>query len=223
MPLSLLPVALQAAGAAVQPTTPTASDPFTAADFLMAGGWSLVIVALAAAAAIAATVTARRTVRDAAADGDEVVRTVSSFIRSGNLVGAIDFCRSQDTVAARVVSEGLQRIGRPIEDIQTAVAGAARRETVRVTGSLETVRSAALVAALAGILGSATGLIGLLRATGPAVPDGLWPALVPAAVGAAVGLLLVGLFHAVAGRAADAAAGLDTLTGDFLNMLRSPG
>lgn len=219
LPPPLLLAALQTAGAAAR-VAPDAARLWSA-GFWAAGGWSLVLVAAAAVAALAATVRALRTVRDVGADSDEVVRTVAGFIRAGNLVGAIDFCRSQDTVAARVVSEGLQRLGRPIEDIQTAVAGAARRETVRMSGALDTVRSAALAAALAGVLGTATGLIGLLRSG--AEPAALWPALVPAAVGAAVGLLLVGLFHAVAGRTADAAAGIDTVAGDFMNMLRAPG
>lgn len=203
---------------------PPPVPPLTAAGFVLAGGWSLAVVALAVVAALAAVARALRTLRDAGDDGDEVIRTVGGFIRGGNLVGAVDYCQSQDSVAGRVVSEGVQRLGRPIGDIQTAVAAAARREAARLTGALDTVRSSALVAALAGVLGTATGLASLLRAAGDAAPAGgaLWPALVPAAVGAGVGLLLVGLFHAVAGRTADAAAALDTITGDFLNLLRGP-
>ena len=202
--------------------TPVAADvPLTVAGFLAAGGWSLALVLLAAVAALVAVGRALAALRATDVDGDEIIRTVAGYISAGNLVGAVDFCQSQDSVAARVVAEGVQRLGRPIADIQTAVAAAARREAARATGALDAVRSAALVAAFAGVLGTAMGLMTLLRAAEPGVA--LWPALIPAAVGAGVGLLLVGLFHAVAGRVADAVAGLDTRTGDFLNMLRGPG
>ncbi len=195
--------------------------PLTAAGFVTAGGWSLLLVLLAAVAALVAVGRALSALRATDVDGDEILRTVAGYIRAGNLVGAVDFCQSQDSVAARVVSAGVERLGRPIGDIQTAVAAAARRESARATGALDAVRSAALVAACSGVLGTSVGLIGLLRAAAPGVA--LWPSLVPAAVGAGVGLLLVGLFHAAAGRVADAVAGLDTLTGDFLNLLRGPG
>ncbi len=196
-----------------------APEALTASRFLLAGGWSLVLILLAVAAAVVAVLQARRTIRGAG--DDELLQTVGGYIRGGNLVGAIDFCQSQDSVAGRVVAEGLGRLGRPIGDIQTAVAAAARREAVRVTGALDAVRSAALVAALAGLFGTAVGAIALLR--GGSVLAALWPAFIPAAVGAAVGVLLIGLYHAVAGRAADFAAGLDTLVGDFLALLGAPG
>lgn len=197
----------------------TAPEALTASRFLLAGGWSLVLVLLALGVAIAAVFRALRTARDAG--DDDLLQTVGDYVREGNLVGAIDFCQSQDSVAGRVVAEGLGRLGRPIGDIQTAVAAAARREAARVTGALEVVRSAALVAAFSGMLGTAVGDIALIR-DGSAF-EALWPAFVPAAVGAAVGLLLIGLYHAVAGRAADFAAGLDVLVGDFLALLGAPG
>ena len=195
-----------------------APEALTASRFLLAGGWALALVALAVIVALAAIVGALRTIRDAG--DDDLLRTVGDYVRGGNLVGAIDFCQSQDSVAGRVVAEGLQRLGRPIGDIQTVVAAAARREAARVTGALETVRSAALVAMCSGLLGTAIGDITFIR-DGSAFQE-LWPTFVPAAVGAAIGLLLIGLYHAVAGRAAEFAATLDMLVGDFLGLLGAP-
>lgn len=209
--------------AAVAPVAP-APAPFSAADFFVSGGWALVPIALALVAAVVAVVGVLRTVGDAADDADGLIRTVGDYIRAGNLIGALDFCRSQDSVASRIVSEGLQRLGRPIGDIQTAVASAARREALRVQGRLDLVRTAALLAPIFGLLGTATGVIGVLRAAGDAVPSAaaLWPPFVPSAVGAVVGVVVLGLYHAFAGRAADFAAGLDTVAGDFLSLLQSP-
>lgn len=213
-------LALQAA----RPLARTAAATPDAADFLTHGGWALVVLAAVLVAAAVAAVGALRAMDASTVDADELLRTVRDYIRAGNLVGALDFCRSQDSVAARVVSDGLGRLGRPIGDIQTAVSAAARRESARVQGRLDGLRSAAVLGPAVGLLGSATGGIQVLRAAGAALPAAaaLWPTLVPAVAGAAVGIVAVGLFHAVAGRSADAAAGLDTLAGDFVEMLRSP-
>ncbi|HEX8384801.1 MAG TPA: MotA/TolQ/ExbB proton channel family protein [Rubricoccaceae bacterium] len=202
----------------------TAPAPFSVADFFVHGGWALVPIALALVAAVAAVVGVLRTVGDVSDDADGLVRTVGDYIRSGNLIGALDFCRSQDSVSARVVSEGLQRLGRPLGDIQTAVSAAARRETARVQTRLDLVRTAAVLAPALGLLGTAAGLIGVLRAAGEAVPSAaaLWPPLVPGVVGPLVGAVALGLYHAFAGRAADFAASLDTVAGDFLALLQAP-
>ena len=211
---------LQAAG----PLSRTAAAPLDAATVLLHGGWALVVLAAVLVWALVAAVGVARAAAASAGDGDSLLATVRDYIRAGNLVGALDFCRSQDSVAARVVSDGVQRLGRPIGDIQTAVSAAARRESARVQSRLDGLRSAAVLGPAVGLLGSATGGMQVLRAAGEALPTAaaLWPTLVPAAAGAAVGIVAVALFHAVAGRSADAAAELDTLAGDFVEMLRSP-
>ena len=213
-------LALQAAG----PLARSAAATPDAAGFLANGGWALAVLAAVLVAAVVAAVGALRATDASTADADSLLRTVGDYIRAGNLVGALDFCRSQDSVAARVVSDGVQRLGRPIGDIQTAVSAAARRESARVQSRLDGLRSAAVLGPAVGLLGSATGGMQVLRAAGEALPTAaaLWPTLVPAAAGAAVGIVAVALFHAVAGRSADAAAELDTLAGDFVEMLRSP-
>ena len=205
------------------PLARAAAVPMSPEDFLAAGGWALVLVAAALIAAVAAVVGVIRHVGAAEVDGDELLRTVRDYIVAGNLVGAIDFCRSQDSVAARVVSEGVQRLGRPLGDIQTAVAAAARLETERVRGRLDVVRTMGLAALASGILGTALGLIVVLRSDAVLPPlAAMWPALVPAAAGAGVALIVLVAYHTVAGRGAEFAAGVDTLTGDFLEMLRTP-
>ena len=218
---------LQAAG----PLSRTAAAPLDAATVLLHGGWALVVLAAVLVWALVAAVGVARAAAASAGDGDSLLATVRDYIRAGNLVGALDFCRSQDSVAARVVSEGLARLGRPLGDIQTAVGAAAQREAARVRLRLDGLRSAALLGPAVGLLGTAAGGMQVLRraagpsAAGPsadALAGALWPVLVPAVAGAAVGIVAVALFHAVAGRAADAAAGLDTVAGDFVEMLRSP-
>ena len=215
---------LAAADTLVRAAAPAAAAPFGAADFLAAGGWALVPVALALVAAVVAVVGVLRAAGEAGDDGDGLLRTVGDYVRAGNLVGALDFCQSQDSAAGRVVADGLGRLGRPIGDIRAAVAGAARREALRVQGRLDVVRSAALLALVFGVFGTASGLIAVLRAAGEAVPsaEALWPPLVPSAVGAIVAVAAVGLYHAVATRAGDFVAGLDTVAGDFLSLLQSP-
>ena len=212
-------VARTAAPAVVAPAAP-----FSAAEFLARGGWALVPIALALLAALVALAGARRAIRDAGDDADGLLQTVGDYIRGGNLIGALDFCRSQDTAAARVVAEGLARLGRPLGDIQTAVASAARREGARVQDRFELVRAAALLMPVFGLLGTTSGLITVLRTAGAAAPaaSALWPPLVPTAVGAIAAVLVVAVHLASTGRAADIAAGLDTLAGDFLQMLKSP-
>jgi len=218
---SLAADSLAAADTLAQAVAPAA---FSAADFFVHGGWALVVIAGLALAAVAVAVGVSRAARDLSADSDTLLRTVGDYVRGGNLVGALDFCRSQDTPAARLVSEGLQRLGRPLEDIQAAIGASRTREMVVLQQRLGLVAACAALATAIGLLGSASGLLTVLRDAGDAVPvaSTLWPILIPSVVGPLVSVVVGALYYTLTPRAGEATATLDATAADFLALLKAP-
>mgnify|MGYP000076267171 CR=1 FL=1 len=53
---------------------------------------------------------------------------IRSFITQGKLDGAQQLCIQENVPVSRLVSKGLSRIGRPLEDINTAIENAGRLE-----------------------------------------------------------------------------------------------
>ena len=61
------------------------------------------------------------TISQAGKIDDNFINNIRAAVASNNLEGAKNLCRSTDTPVARMVEKGLQRIGKPLKDIDAAV------------------------------------------------------------------------------------------------------
>ena len=52
---------------------------------------------------------------------DNFMNNIRSNVSSGNIQAARALCQTNDTPVARMVEKGLQRIGKPLNDIDTAI------------------------------------------------------------------------------------------------------
>ena len=57
---------------------------------------------------------------------------IRSFVMQGKVEGAQQLCVQENVPVSRLVSKGLSRIGRPLEDINTAIENAGRLEVYQL-------------------------------------------------------------------------------------------
>ena len=57
---------------------------------------------------------------------------IRSFVMNGKIDGAQQLCITENVPVSRLVSKGLSRIGRPLEDINTAIENAGRLEVYQL-------------------------------------------------------------------------------------------
>ena len=57
---------------------------------------------------------------------------IRSFVMNGKLDGAQQLCVQENVPVARLISKGLSRIGRPLDDINTAIENAGRLEVYQL-------------------------------------------------------------------------------------------
>ncbi len=57
---------------------------------------------------------------------------IRSFVMNGKIDGAQQLCITENIPVSRLVSKGLSRIGRPLEDINTAIENAGRLEVYQL-------------------------------------------------------------------------------------------
>ena len=95
---------------------------------LFQGGWSMIPILLLSVIAVAIFVERLLALGRAKGDPQRLTQSVGDYVQRGDLAGAIAYCRDADTPAARIVQRGLERLGRPIDEIKEAVGrgGAAR-------------------------------------------------------------------------------------------------
>ena len=84
---------------------------------------------------------------------------IRDAISDGNIRAAIDMCRRSDTHIARMVEKGIERLGRPMADVQSAIENVANLEVSRLENGLPFLATIAGGAPMIGFLGTVTGMI----------------------------------------------------------------
>lgn len=156
-------------------------------------------------------------------------------LHDGRLDGgqALDHCERNPSPAARVALAAVRRWGRPAADLERAVALAHRVETDRLNCNVGTLRRAAALSALLGVLGTLFALGRALEsipasaatAGGPAVSAGpAWgpavaSALAPLSTGLVIATLALVAYDGVQSRVEQLAGALDRLGAETIEAI----
>lgn len=84
---------------------------------------------------------------------------IRDAISDGNIRAAIDMCRRSDTPIARMVEKGIERLGRPMADVQNAIENVANLEVSRLENGLPFLATIAGGAPMIGFLGTVLGMV----------------------------------------------------------------
>ena len=79
---------------------------------------------------------------------------IRDFILDGKIAAAVDLCRKTDTPIARMIEKGIERLGRPMSDVQSAIENVANLEVSKLENGLP---SLATIAGGAPMIGFAMG------------------------------------------------------------------
>ena len=84
---------------------------------------------------------------------------IRSFVMNGKIDGAQQLCITENAPVSRLVSKGLSRIGRPLEDINTAIENAGRLEVYQLEKNISILATISGAAPMLGFLGTVIGMI----------------------------------------------------------------
>lgn len=211
---------------AAAPSAPTLS--FT--DLIFQGGWVMIPILILSVVAVAFFVERFLALRAAKFDLQSLIVRLRSYIHSGDLKGAMGYCEAQDKPVTRILSHGLERLGRPISEISEAVQVAGKEETFLLTKRMDGLASVAALAPMLGFLGTVTGMISAFQQiqalegnVNPSVlAGGIWEALLTTAAGLAVGILALFMYNYLQGQLARRAHDLEIAAARFVDMLQEP-
>jgi biopolymer transport protein ExbB len=125
------------------------------------GGWIMLILAIASVIAVYIFVERFITINRAAQNDNLFMDTIRNYMKEGKLDEAKVLCQRTATPLSRMIEKGISRIGKPLNDIQTAIENVGNLEV----GNLE--KGVALLAMISGagpMLGFLGTVIGMIRA-----------------------------------------------------------
>jgi len=151
-------------------------------------------------------------------------------VQAGDVRGAIAYCESQQTPISRILKQGLERLGRPITEIQDAVQAAGKHEAFALEKRTDLLASTAGIAPMLGFLGTVTGMIrafqeiqNLQGNVNPSVlAGGIWEALITTAVGLAVGIVALLFYNYLVTRISRLVNDMERSATNFIDLLQEP-
>ena len=155
---------------------------------------------------------------------------VRDYVEAGDVRGAIAYCESKDTPLSRTLTKGLERLGRPIREIQEAVQAAGKHEAFQLQKRTDHLATIAGVAPMLGFLGTVTGMIkafqqiqNLQGNVNPSVlAGGIWEALVTTTFGLVVGIVAFFAYNFLLTRIARVINDMEAAATEFLDLLQEP-
>lgn len=132
-------------------------------DLVFSGGASSIIIMsiLAVLSFIAVIIFVERwlTIKKAGKIDEYFMNNIRTNVQSGNLQAAKLLCQQVDSPVARMVEKGLNRIGKPLRDIDAAIENVGNVELLKLEKNLPFLASISGISPMVGLLGTVSGMI----------------------------------------------------------------
>ena len=123
------------------------------------GGWLMWVLLLLGGFTIFIFVERFIAIRKASKLDMHFMNRIRDYVMDGKVKEAIAFCHHENTPIARMIEKGLERLGRPMSDVQSAVENVANLEVSKLENGLPTLATIAGGAPMIGFLGTVLGMV----------------------------------------------------------------
>ena len=215
----------------VAPAAPeTMTQSFSLIQMAAKGGWLMIIRAILSIITIYICGQKWWMLHKAANIDRNFMRDIRDYIHEGKTKSAIALCEKYDSPVARLVEKGIERIGRPLSDIQTAVENMGNVEVARLEKGLPLLATIAGGAPMIGFLGTVLGMVQAFFNMANAgnniditlLSSGIYTAMITTVGGLIVGILAYFGYNYLTSRISDIVFKMENTTIDFMDLLHEP-
>ena len=199
-------------------------------DLASKGGWLMIVLLLLSILAIYIFGNKYWLIRKAGKMDKNFMNDIHDLIHDGKINSALELCRQYDSPIARLVEKGIERIGRPLNDIQTAVENMGNVEVARLEKNLPMLATIAGGAPMIGFLGTVTGMIRAFFNMSTAgnniditlLSGGIYEAMVTTVGGLFVGIIAYFGYNFLTSQISNLVFKMENTTIEFIDMLHEP-
>lgn len=198
-------------------------------ELLQLGGW--IMIPLAALFLVTIFVFFERflSIRKASNMEGNFMNIIRDHIVNGNVTAARSFAKNTSNPVGRIIDKGIQRIGKPIENIERSMENVGKLEIYNLERNLSILSLAAGIAPLLGFLGTIIGMFQLFYslATGgdftiQTMANGIYTKVITSATGLIVGLLAYVAHNFLTTQVDKTAYKMEAASSEFLDILQEP-
>jgi len=169
-------------------------------------------------------------IRAASKVDEHFMDQIRDYVSNGKLEAASALCENKNTPTARLIRKGISRIGKPLEDINTAIETAGKLEVYQLEKNVSVLATIAGAAPMIGFLGTVIGMIIAIHEIANAggqidikmLSDGLYTAMTTTVAGLIVGIIAYITYNHLVVRTDKVVYQMEAMSVDFLDLLNEP-
>jgi len=199
-------------------------------DMAFKGGWLMIPLFILSMITIYLFGMKWWAIRKATKVDPNFMKDIRDFVHNGKIKSAVALCQQTDTPVARLVEKGIERMGRPLQDIQTAVENMGNVEVARLEKGLPMLATIAGGAPMIGFLGTVMGMVQAFFNMAQAgsniditlLSGGIYTAMVTTVAGLIVGIMAYFGYNFLTSQVSDVVFKMQNTTVEFMDMLHEP-
>jgi biopolymer transport protein ExbB len=199
-------------------------------ELVLKGGWVMVPIILLSLVAIYIFVERFYVITRAGHEDMNFMNRIKDYIYDSKIDAAVALCKSSKSPASRMVEKGITRIGRPLNDVNTAIENVGKLEVYKLEKGLPTLATVAGAAPMIGFLGTVIGMIKSFYDMANAgnninvslLSSGIYTALVTTVAGLIVGILAYFAYNILVSKVEKVIFRLEATSTEFMDILNEP-
>ncbi len=159
----------------------------------------------------------------------DFMNKIKDYIHDGKFDSAKNLCSTSATPVARMLEKGIQRIGKPMDDIKASIENAGKLEIYKLEKNLSTLATISGAAPMIGFLGTVIGMVVVfqnIRMSGMDIENlsgGMMFAMLTTIVGLVVGILAYMAYNYLVARVSKVIHNMEAGSVEFIDILEQPG
>ena len=199
-------------------------------DMAVHGGWIMLILAVFSIIAFYIFIERFININRAAKKDDMFMETIRNYMKEGKLSDAKMLCQKASTPLSRMIEKGISRIGKPLNDIQTAIENVGNLEVSNLEKGVALLAMISGAGPMLGFLGTVIGMIRAFYDMSMAgnnidielLSTGIYQAMVTTVGGLIVGIIAFIFYNILVSQIDKVVNLLESKSIEFMDVLNEP-
>jgi len=199
-------------------------------ELALKGGWVMIPIGMLSIIAVYIFVERFMAIRNAGKIDQNFMNRIKDYIHDGKVDSAMALCQSTNNPLARMMEKGVNRIGRPLNDINTAIQNIGQVEIYKLEKGLAILASCAGGAPMLGFFGTVLGMVKTFMDMANAgtsldigvLSNGIYIALITTVGGLLVGIPSFFAYNYLVSRVEELVNRLEAYSMEFMDLLNEP-
>jgi len=199
-------------------------------ELALKGGWIMIPIIILSIVAVYIFIERYFAIKKASQTDINFMNKIKDYIHDDKIDSALALCQSTQSPVARMIEKGLQRIGRPLNDINAAIENVGNLEISKLEKNLPALATVSGAAPMIGFLGTVMGMIRAFYDMSNAgnnidvslLSNGIYTAMVTTVAGLMVGIIGYLAYNILVARVEKVVFQLEANTSEFMDLLNEP-